>query len=126
MVALTAEIAEAWEPIFFYPEKLHEVWGRHWRKARPSAIPDLGPLEIIVRAPLAVIDGDPTPWIEAAKPQLALYVGGMGSREKNFYNRLVSAYGFAKKPPSSRTTSWPAVSPRLLRRCRTSWSAPHH
>ena len=28
------------------------------------------------------------------RPLLALYVGGMGSREKNFYNQLVSRYGF--------------------------------
>jgi alkanesulfonate monooxygenase SsuD/methylene tetrahydromethanopterin reductase-like flavin-dependent oxidoreductase (luciferase family) len=30
----------------------------------------------------------------AMRPMLALYVGGMGSREQNFYNRLVSSYGF--------------------------------
>ncbi|TMD72030.1 MAG: LLM class flavin-dependent oxidoreductase, partial [Chloroflexi bacterium] len=30
----------------------------------------------------------------AMRPILALYVGGMGSREQNFYNRLVSSYGF--------------------------------
>src|SRR5437879_13843119 len=32
----------------------------------------------------------------AMRPVLALYVGGMGSREQNFYNRLVSTYGFEK------------------------------
>lgn len=95
MVELTAEIADGWEPIFFYPEKLQDVWGEALAKGRAKRPADLGPLEIIARAPLAVTDGDPTPWIEAAKPQLALYVGGMGSREKNFYNELVSAYGFA-------------------------------
>jgi alkanesulfonate monooxygenase SsuD/methylene tetrahydromethanopterin reductase-like flavin-dependent oxidoreductase (luciferase family) len=31
---------------------------------------------------------------DAMRPILALYVGGMGSREKNFYNRLVRSYGF--------------------------------
>ena len=31
---------------------------------------------------------------DAMRPVLALYVGGMGSREKNFYNQLVSRYGF--------------------------------
>ena len=95
MVALTAEIAEAWEPIFFYPEKLDDVWGRALAEGTAKRDPALGPLEIIARAPLAITDRDPSAWIEAAKPQLALYVGGMGSREKNFYNQLVSAYGFA-------------------------------
>src|SRR5918999_487571 len=31
---------------------------------------------------------------DAMRPFVALYVGGMGSREKNFYNRLVQRYGF--------------------------------
>jgi alkanesulfonate monooxygenase SsuD/methylene tetrahydromethanopterin reductase-like flavin-dependent oxidoreductase (luciferase family) len=32
----------------------------------------------------------------AMRPIIALYVGGMGSREQNFYNRLVSSYGFER------------------------------
>ncbi|BBZ34569.1 LLM class F420-dependent oxidoreductase [Mycolicibacterium confluentis] len=95
MVELTAELAQGWEPIFFYPEKLPHVWGEALAKGNAKRSDDLGPLEIIVRAPLAITEGDPSQWIDAAKPQLALYVGGMGSREKNFYNQLVSAYGFA-------------------------------
>lgn len=97
MVELTAEVADGWEPIFFYPEKLHEVWGSALAKGNAKRPADLGPLEIIVRTPLAVTDDDPTPWINAAKPQLALYIGGMGSREQNFYNRLVAAYGFVEE-----------------------------
>lgn len=95
MVELTAELAEMWEPIFFYPEKIHDVWGDALANGAAKRSTDLAPLEIIARAPLAVVDGDPRSWVDAAKPQLALYVGGMGSREKNFYNQLVSAYGFA-------------------------------
>lgn len=95
MVELTAEIADAWEPIFFYPEKIHDVWGEALTDGAAKRSADLAPLEIIARAPLAVTDGDSQPLIDAAKPQLALYVGGMGSREKNFYNELVSSYGFA-------------------------------
>lgn len=95
MVELTAELAEMWEPIFFYPEKIHDVWGDALANGAAKRSTDLASLEIIARAPLAVVDGDPRSWVDAAKPQLALYVGGMGSREKNFYNQLVSAYGFA-------------------------------
>ncbi|MGE2836870.1 LLM class F420-dependent oxidoreductase [Mycobacterium sp. SMC-4] len=97
MVELTAEIAEGWEPIFFYPEKLQDVWGEALARGNAKRSADLGPLEIIARVPLAVVDGDASSWIDAAKPQLALYVGGMGSREQNFYNRLVAAYGFAEE-----------------------------
>lgn len=97
MVELTAELADAWEPIFFYPEKLQDVWGEALARGTAKRQPDLGPLEIIARAPLAVTDGDSSAWVDAAKPQLALYVGGMGSREKNFYNQLVASYGFAEE-----------------------------
>ncbi|ORA15694.1 LLM class F420-dependent oxidoreductase [Mycobacterium arosiense] len=97
MVELTAEVADGWEPIFFYPEKLQEVWGPALSKGNAKRHADLGPLEIIVRTPLAVTEDDPNPWINAAKAQLALYIGGMGSREQNFYNRLVSAYGFLEE-----------------------------
>src|SRR5260370_33482129 len=33
----------------------------------------------------------------AMRPMIALYVGGMGSREQNFYNRLISSYGFERE-----------------------------
>ncbi len=97
MVELTAEIADGWEPIFFYPEKLQDVWGPALARGEAKRSADLGPLEVIARAPLAITDGDPSRQIDAAKPQLALYVGGMGSREQNFYNRLVAAYGFVEE-----------------------------
>jgi alkanesulfonate monooxygenase SsuD/methylene tetrahydromethanopterin reductase-like flavin-dependent oxidoreductase (luciferase family) len=40
------------------------------------------------------IDDDVDRARDAMRPVLALYVGGMGSREKNFYNALVRRYGF--------------------------------
>ena len=55
--------------------------------------PELGPLDVMVSATLAIGDDveDRLAW---AKPQLALYIGGMGARGKNFYHNLATRYGF--------------------------------
>ena len=92
-VELTAEIAEGWQPVFFYPEKADEVWGDSLRAGMAKRDPDLGPLDIMVSATLAIGDDveDRLAW---AKPQLALYIGGMGARGKNFYHNLATRYGF--------------------------------
>jgi F420-dependent oxidoreductase-like protein len=92
-VALAAEIANGWLPIFFSPERFGEVHRPHLeegftaRGGRPDDF-DIAPL-----VPVVVADD-----FEAArdflKPLLALYVGGMGARDSNFYNRLACRYGF--------------------------------
>jgi alkanesulfonate monooxygenase SsuD/methylene tetrahydromethanopterin reductase-like flavin-dependent oxidoreductase (luciferase family) len=55
--------------------------------------PVLGPLDIMVSASLAVGD-DVDERLAWAKPQLALYIGGMGARGRNFYHNLATRYGF--------------------------------
>jgi F420-dependent oxidoreductase-like protein len=92
-VELTAEIAEGWQPVFFYPEKADDVWGDALRAGFSRRDPTLGPLDVMVSAPLAIGDDvdDRLAW---AKPQLALYIGGMGARGKNFYHNLATRYGF--------------------------------
>jgi F420-dependent oxidoreductase-like protein len=92
-VELTAEVAEGWQPVFFYPEKADEAWGDALRAGTAKRDPELGPLDVMVSAPLAIGDdvGDRLSW---AKPQLALYIGGMGARGKNFYHNLATRYGF--------------------------------
>lgn len=92
-VELTAEIAEGWQPVFFYPEKADDVWGESLRAGFARRDPALGPLDIMVSASLAIGDGldDRLAW---AKPQLALYIGGMGARGRNFYHNLATRYGF--------------------------------
>jgi F420-dependent oxidoreductase-like protein len=94
-VELTAEIAEGWQPVFFYPEKADEVWGEALRAGYAKRDPALGPLDIMVSASLAIGDDveDRLAW---AKPQLALYIGGMGARGKNFYHALATRYGFGE------------------------------
>jgi F420-dependent oxidoreductase-like protein len=92
-VELTAEIAEGWQPAFFYPERADAVWGDSLRRGIAKRDPALGPLDVMVSASLAIGDDveDRLAW---AKPQLALYIGGMGARGKNFYHNLATRYGF--------------------------------
>jgi F420-dependent oxidoreductase-like protein len=91
-VELAAEIAEAWEPIFFVPEKAPRVWGESLAAGRAKRDAALGDLQIICSVPVAITD-DPEPLLELVKPVLALYIGGMGARGTNFYNDLARRYG---------------------------------
>jgi F420-dependent oxidoreductase-like protein len=85
-VALAAEIADGWLPIFFSPERFREVHGPSLGEVRDGF--DVAPL-----VPVLVAD-DVQTCRDFLKPMLALYVGGMGSREQNFYNRLARRYGY--------------------------------
>ncbi len=92
-VELAAEIAEGWQPIFFYPEMADAAWGGALRTGLAKRDPALGPLDTVVSASLAIGEdvADRLAWV---KPQLALYIGGMGARGKNFYHNLATRYGF--------------------------------
>jgi F420-dependent oxidoreductase-like protein len=92
-VELTAEIAEGWQPVFYYPEKADTVWGDALRAGYAKRDPALGPLDIMVSASLA-IGNDVEDRLAWAKPQLALYIGGMGARGQNFYHKLATRYGY--------------------------------
>jgi len=95
-VAMTAEIAEGWEPIFYYPEKAAEVWGESLAKGKAKRDPSLGDLQIYTTPALAIGE-DVDHMLEWIKPHLALYIGGMGAKGKNFYNDLAVRYGYAKE-----------------------------
>lgn len=95
-VEQTAEIADGWLPMFFHPEKAAAVWGDALAAGTAKRSADLGALDVFASPSLAITD---RPELQAAalaavKPHLALYVGGMGARGKNFYNDLVASYGF--------------------------------
>jgi len=94
-VQLTAEIAEGWQPVFYMPEKADEVWGDALRAGLAKRDPALGELDVMVSASLAIGEDvkDRLAW---AKPQLALYLGGMGARGQNFYHKLATRYGFGE------------------------------
>jgi len=92
-VALAAELAEAWEPIFYLPERAAGVWGDVLAEGTAKRDPSLGPLDVIAGAPLAIGD-DVTGLRDLARPLVALYVGGMGARSRNFYTALACRYGY--------------------------------
>jgi F420-dependent oxidoreductase-like protein len=93
-VAMTAELAESWAPFFYRPEGAEEVWGTALREGLSKRDPALGPLGLVV--PISVAIGeDVEHLLEQARPQMALYIGGMGARGHNFYNDLTSRYGYA-------------------------------
>jgi F420-dependent oxidoreductase-like protein len=95
-VALAAEICEGWEPVFFYPESAAEVFGDSLAEGRAKRSTDLPPLEIMADTSLGVTDDREIldGYLERVRAQLALYIGGMGARGKNFYNQLAGRYGF--------------------------------
>ncbi|MEW9528000.1 LLM class F420-dependent oxidoreductase [Microbispora sp. NPDC049125] len=95
-VELTAEIAEGWEPIFFMPEKAADVWGASLAAGRARRAPELGELDVVAQAVLAIGD-DVDDVLEFGRPMAALYIGGMGAKGKNFYNDLARRYGYEKE-----------------------------
>ena len=92
-VALAAEIADGWQPIFYFPEKAPAVWGEDLAAGAAKRSPDLGPLDVIASAPLAIGE-EVTHLRDLARPMLALYIGGMGARDRNFYNDLAVRCGY--------------------------------
>jgi F420-dependent oxidoreductase-like protein len=93
-VALAAEIADGWLPVFFSPERasvfrasLEEGFARR-KDERPTADFDIAPTVSVV------VGDDVDACRNQVKPQLALYIGGMGARGKNFYNDLARRYGY--------------------------------
>jgi F420-dependent oxidoreductase-like protein len=95
-VALAAEVAEGWQPIFYFPEKAAIAWDAPLAEGRAKRDPTLGPLDVIAAAPLAIGD-DVTGLRDLTRPVFALYIGGMGARGRNFYNDLACRFGYEKE-----------------------------
>ena len=94
-VELAAEIADGWQPLFFHPEKAHLAWGDPLAAGRAKRDPALGELDVYAGPPLAIVEEDEVPgYLDLVRPHLALYIGGMGARGKNFYNELACRYGY--------------------------------
>ncbi|WP_104183398.1 LLM class F420-dependent oxidoreductase [Mycobacterium avium] len=94
-VELTAEIAEGWQPVFYLPDKAGSIWGEALAAGAAKRDPALGPLDVMVHASLAIGD-DVDQLLAWVKPQLALYIGGMGAKGRNFYHNLATRYGFGE------------------------------
>ncbi len=94
-VALAAEIADGWLPIFFAPQKYEQIYQEHVEAgfARAGQKKSLADFDI---APMAsvVMDDNLEVCYNALRPILALYIGGMGAKGKNFYADLAGRYGY--------------------------------
>jgi F420-dependent oxidoreductase-like protein len=85
-VALAAEIADGWLPILVDPERFDVAFG-------PSLAGAPDGFEIAPTVHVLVGD-DVQSLRDSLKPNIALYVGGMGAKGKNFYNALMRRYGW--------------------------------
>jgi hypothetical protein len=83
-------------PIFYLPEKADDVWGPDLRKGFAKRDDALGPLEVVAGGVVAITD-DPDPILDFGRGMAALYIGGMGARDRNFYNQLACRYGYEKE-----------------------------
>ena len=90
---LAAEIADGWIPTLFSPEHVAEFRPLLEEGAARVEGKTLDGFDIAPTVNVYVTD-DLQAARDAMRPFIALYVGGMGSREKNFYNQLVQRYGF--------------------------------
>jgi F420-dependent oxidoreductase-like protein len=88
-VELAAEIADGWLPIYLSPERFDDVYRPHLARARDG-------FEIVAGVEIVVGD-DVQACRDVVKQSLALYVGGMGARGRNFYNALVCRYGYERE-----------------------------
>lgn len=94
-VEMTAECADGWLPFPFSTEHAARVFKESLDAGTSRRAPGLAPLSIAPFAP--VFAGDTATGLDAARFLIAWYVGGMGSREANFYNKLVQRYGFVEE-----------------------------
>jgi F420-dependent oxidoreductase-like protein len=97
-VAGAAEYADGWLPFLFVPEKAGAVWGDALAAGTAKRQEGLAPLEICAGGMVAIGEGPQTKaLLDLARPTVALYVGGMGARGKNFYNDLAVTYGYERE-----------------------------
>jgi F420-dependent oxidoreductase-like protein len=90
--ALAGEIADGWIPTLFAPEHVAE-FRTYLQEGADRAGRSLDGFDIAPTVNVLVTD-DLATGRDAMRPYLALYIGGMGSRRQNFYNRLAVRYGF--------------------------------
>jgi F420-dependent oxidoreductase-like protein len=94
-VALAAEIADGWLPVFYSPfqgrtvfqQLLDEGFAASGEPGKADRFEVIPALDVRVTADVAA-------GLAAAKPMLALYLGGMGAKGRNFYNDLARRYGY--------------------------------
>jgi F420-dependent oxidoreductase-like protein len=93
-VALAAEIADGWLPVFFSPKRV-DVFRKSLDEGFSRRTDGKGLAGFDIAPTVSVVAGDDVDACRMqVKPNLALYIGGMGARGKNFYNDLACRYGY--------------------------------
>ena len=95
-VELTAELADGWLPIFYSPTRARDVWGASLDRGFAAADADRVAHFDIAPTVTVVVGDDVAALRDKVKPMVALYVGGMGAKGKNFYNDLACRYGYER------------------------------
>jgi F420-dependent oxidoreductase-like protein len=92
---LAGEIADGWLAIFFAPDAAGEAL-QHIERGRSKRGLGLTGFDVAPTVPVSI--GDNLAWCaDVIRPYAALYVGGMGSREHNFYNQIAVRMGYAEE-----------------------------
>ena len=88
-VALAAEIADGWLPIFFHAERGGAMYADALSAAKPG---------FEIACPVTVVVNDDTQAaLEWVKLTMAFYIGGMGAKDKNFHLDVVSRFGYEEQ-----------------------------
>ena len=92
-VEQTAALADGWLPVFFHPTKARDVWGDALDRGRARRDPSRGAMDVYAGGLVGIGDGLER-YRDQGRPGIALYVGGMGARGKNFYNDIFAQCGY--------------------------------
>jgi F420-dependent oxidoreductase-like protein len=87
-VALAAELAQGWLPLFAFPSKIEEMYG--------EALASRGPGFDIAAMVMVIISDDVKAALNGVKMMLTLYIGGMGARQRNFHADIMGRMGYAE------------------------------
>ncbi|GAA2901011.1 LLM class F420-dependent oxidoreductase [Streptosporangium fragile] len=87
-VALAAEIADGWLPLFVFPEKIEQMYG-------PS-LAGAGPDFDIAAMVMTLVTDDVRAALDGVKMMLTLYIGGMGAKSRNFHADIIGRMGYAE------------------------------
>jgi F420-dependent oxidoreductase-like protein len=87
-VALAAELAQGWLPLFAFPSKIEEMYGQ--------ALAPRSPGFDIAAMVMVVISDDVRAALDGVKMMLTLYIGGMGAKQRNFHADIIGRMGYAE------------------------------
>ncbi len=97
-VVETARLANGWIPTNFVPDAINDIWGDDLKVGLAKRDEALGPLQVSVGTQVAIGDQftgqKADSLLDLRRDQAALYWGGMGARDQNFYNRIARLQGY--------------------------------